>query len=139
MSRLNIVVVEDNPGEVEILRHTLDQLSGDYELTVLHDGADGLKFVEDVREVTRETHPCVVLLDINLPKHDGLEVLRAIRNEKSLDHIPVIMVAGMITPEQRRQIVQMAATYHPKPSDLKGYRELGTLIVDLCGTTAVAA
>jgi len=74
-----IVVIEDNPADVDLLRYALDRQGEAYELEVLGDGEQALQFVHEHRTGKRDPEPCVIILDLHLPKYDGLEVLRAIK------------------------------------------------------------
>jgi CheY-like chemotaxis protein len=78
-----IVVIEDNPGDVRILRFALDQHGEEYQLEVLKDGKEAIRFVQEHR-MAASKEPCVILLDCHLPKHNGAEVLRAVRQDPAL-------------------------------------------------------
>src|SRR5712671_5847759 len=84
-----ILIVEDNPADILWLRHALDQQGEKYDLQVLLDGEAALRFVDEHRTGLREPEPCVILLDLHLPKYDGIEVLRAVKRVPALAHIHV--------------------------------------------------
>jgi hypothetical protein len=65
-----ILVIDDNNGEVQELRGALTECGEPYELSVLRDGEAALRFVADHRSGLRQPEPCVIVLDLNLPKHD---------------------------------------------------------------------
>ncbi len=73
-----ILIIDDNHGEVQELRGALNQCGEPYELSVLRDGEAALRFVAQHRLAFRQPEPCVIVLDLNLPKHDALAVLAAI-------------------------------------------------------------
>jgi CheY-like chemotaxis protein len=132
MSIPTILVIEDNPAEIGLLRHALDQLDDGYLLEVLPDGEAALRFVEEHRSGVREPHPCVILLDLYLPKHDGLAVLEAIRREPVLRHISVIVLSGLANPRDQQAVREMGALYRSKPASLDHYVELAAEIIALC-------
>jgi|SRR5579863_3768610 CheY-like chemotaxis protein len=132
MSTPTILVIEDNPAEVVLLRHALDQLNQDYVLDVLPDGEAALRFVHDHRSGAREPHPCVILLDLYLPKHDGLAVLEAIRRQPALTHIRVVVLSGYANPRDLKAVREMDALFRSKPSSLAEYADLAAEIVALC-------
>jgi CheY-like chemotaxis protein len=121
-----ILVVEDNPADVVWLRHALDQLKEPYELEVLLDGELALRFVEEHRAGTRDPEPCVIVLDLHLPKFDGIEVLRAIKGEPVLEHIHVVMLRDEAT------ILMLGAICRLKPSTLKDCVHLAGEILAIC-------
>jgi CheY-like chemotaxis protein len=87
MSRPKILAIDDSSTDIELLRFALDRQGEEYELEVLRDGAEALEFIREHRTGTREPEPCVIVLDIHLPMHDGMEVLKAVRLEPALTHI----------------------------------------------------
>ena len=132
MSIPTILVIEDNPAEVGLLRHALDQLDQHYVLDVLPDGEAALRFVEEHRLGAREPNPCVILLDLYLPKHDGLAVLEAIRQQPVLSHIRVVVLSGLANPRDQEAAFQLGALYRAKPASLDHYIELAAEIIALC-------
>jgi len=96
-----IMVVEDSPADVLLLRHALDQHGEPYELAVLRDGAEALQFVAAQWQSPQESAPCVIVLDLHLPKHDGLSVLAALRREPGLSHIRVVALSVLQALETR--------------------------------------
>jgi CheY-like chemotaxis protein len=93
-----ILVIDDDHGEVQELREALTECREPYELSVLQDGEAALRFVADHRSGLRQREPCVIVLDLNLPKHDALAVLAAIRSEPALSHIKVLVVSTLAAP-----------------------------------------
>jgi CheY-like chemotaxis protein len=140
MSIPTILVIEDNPAEVGLLRHALDQLGENYKLDVLRDGEAALRFVQEHRSGAREAHPCVILLDLYLPKHDGLAVLEALRQQPVLRHIRVVVLSSFANPRDQETVRQMGATYRSKPASLDHYVELAAEVIALCkGEVEVAS
>jgi len=139
MSVPRIVVVEDNPAEVALLRHALDHLHEEYIFEVLSDGEAALQFVQEHRAGSREPEPCVILLDLYLPKHDGLAVLAAIRRQPDLAHIHVMVLTGSVNPADRQKIYSLGALYREKPASVAHYIELAAEILELCKNGAPVA
>ena len=122
-SRLNdeqmfqVLLVEDNPADVRL---TIEALRDSQSPVILHVVDDGLKALTFLRTPSAETpRPDMILLDLNLPRKDGREVLQEIRNDDSLSHIPVVI----LTTSQAEQDVLMAYQLHAnayitKPVDL---------------------
>jgi len=135
-----ILVIEDSPADILLLRHALDEQGEPYEIEILRDGAQALAFVAEQRELKLEPQPCVIVLDLHLPKHDGLTVLQAIRNEPALTHIHVIALSSFATPRAEAEVKALGVRqYSEKPSDLDGWIELAARILEICREREIAA
>lgn len=135
-----IVVIDDNPADVLLLQHVLNRLNEPYDLLVLKDGEEALKFVERHRTGGAEPTPCVIVLDLHLPKYDGLAVLRAIRRKPGLAHIQVVILASLATPDEEREMLRIGVRlYQAKPMDLDGLAAVAKEILEICKGPAVAA
>src|SRR5579859_4277458 len=116
-SPARILVVEDNQADVFLLRHALDEHAQDYELEVLRDGGEALRFVEDQRILVRDPNPCAIVLDLHLPKHDGAAVLKAIRDAPTLAHIQVVALTSFASPTEEQEVRDLGIRlYRAKPT-----------------------
>ena len=91
-----ILLVEDDPKDIELTLAALGEYKLANEVIVVRDGAEALDYLHtkgNYRSRARE-NPAVVLLDLKLPKVDGLEVLREIRSDERLKHIPVVVLTS---------------------------------------------
>lgn len=132
MPPARILVIEDNASDIVLLRYALDQNGEDYELDILRDGAEALKFVQEHRTGVRAPEPCVILLDLYLPVYDGLSVLRAIREAPVLEHINVVVLTALASPSQEVEIAKMGAVYKKKPSHLDDVLKLAAEVIEIC-------
>lgn len=133
MNKPCIVMIEDNPGEVELLRIALDQQGEPYDLMVFADGAEALQFVSERHADVREPAPCAMLLDVHLPKYDGLEVLAAVRREPRLRHMPVVMLSsGAVRPQDEARIRILDAVFRQKPGRFADVLQLAADVLELC-------
>lgn len=91
-----ILLVEDSPGDAELALHALAEHHLENEVLHLHDGAQALDYLFRRGEFSgrAEGNPAVVLLDLKMPKVDGLEVLRQIKGEPGLSTIPVVVLTS---------------------------------------------
>jgi CheY-like chemotaxis protein len=133
VSKPHIVIVEDNPADVVLFRMALDEQDEPYELTVLSDGAQALAFFQKYRLGMEEDEPCAILLDLRLPKYDGLEVLRALKRQPSLDNIHVVMVtSGPVPSDDEAEIRTLGGLLRQKPGSVSEVLSLAADILELC-------
>ena len=127
-----ILVIEDNIADLVLLRYAFDELGEPYRLEVLSDGELALAFVDDHRAGRRKHEPCVILLDLHLPKYNGIEVLTAIRQEPVLTHIHVFVLTSDASPAERAEIIALGGICCLKPSGLDEIKTLGADIMAAC-------
>jgi CheY-like chemotaxis protein len=89
---INILLVEDNEGDILLTKEALEEGKISNSLKVIRDGATMLHYLKEIAENFPAELPDLILLDINLPKKNGHEVLKEVKSNKSLKHIPVIML-----------------------------------------------
>lgn len=124
-----ILVIEDNPTDVILLQEALREHHVQYELRVLEDGEAAIDLLTGLDP---KSAPELVILDLNLPKRDGIEVLARYRNTPELTGIPVVVLTTSDSPrEQHRAQTLGVAAYLRKPSDLAGFMSLGGTIREL--------
>ena len=114
-----ILLVEDNPGDVELTREALLESKIHMQLSVVPDGVEALAFLRREGRYADAPRPDLILLDLNLPKKDGRTVLGEIKQDRSLRHIPVVI----LTSSQAEQDIVRAYDLHAncyvtKPVDL---------------------
>ena len=96
MKDLKIFLVEDNEGDILLMEEALKELNIHYHLIVAKDGEEAVSFLFNCRLFPFNQLPDVILLDINLPKIDGIELLKAIKNESRFNNVPVIILSGSV-------------------------------------------
>jgi len=122
-----ILLVEDNPDDVELTLRSLRKHNITNEVTVVTDGAEALDWLFGAgahagRDVSRM--PAVVLLDLKLPKVDGLEVLRRIRADKRTKLLPVVILTSSKEEKDRLNGYELGAnSYIQKPVDFERFSE----------------
>jgi two-component system response regulator len=89
---VNILLVEDDPGDVELTKEGLKDSKMFITLEVVDDGVKAMKFLRHETPYTDKLRPDLILLDLNLPRKDGREVLKEIKNDASLKGIPVAVM-----------------------------------------------
>jgi two-component system, chemotaxis family, response regulator Rcp1 len=108
MKDIHILLIEDNEGDIVLTRESLAEARIRNKLFVVTDGEMALDFLFKKNEYSNADMPDLVLLDINLPKINGLEVLKRIKMDEHLKAIPVVMLT---TSEAERDILEAYKNY----------------------------
>jgi CheY-like chemotaxis protein len=125
--KVRIVLVDDNPADVRLLRLALDNADLDCELIVIDDGAEALAFVRQQGQDARNSPPDLAVLDFNLPKSDGLQILKAMRENRAFTGVPVAVLSSGLSPRDMAKIQEFTlARYITKPSTLEEYLKIGS-------------
>jgi CheY-like chemotaxis protein len=138
MSAAKILLVDDNIADVKLLRLALDAQEGAYELQVIPTGEDALRFVQ-THQTSMHADPCLIILDLHMPRHDGLDILVELKGSADLANVSVVVLSGAASPSEKRRIAELGASYIQKPSDLSEYMQLGSKIMDICSSGTMAA
>lgn len=116
---VDILLVEDNPGDVELTREALHDTKVHMRLSVVPDGVEALAFLRRERDYADAPRPDLILLDLNLPKKDGRAVLADIKQDASLRHIPVVVLTSSQAEQDIVRAYELHANcYVTKPVDL---------------------
>lgn len=123
-----MLLVEDNQTDVLVITEALERSELNLKVHVLRDGLDALTYLRQVGTVGGPPCPVLVLLDLNLPKVNGIEVLRQLRNSSCRD-TAVIVVSSSDSQSDRDAVRALgAAAYFRKPTDLKAYMDLAHIV-----------
>lgn len=114
----DILLVEDNPGDVRLTREALTDGKVHNTLHVVNDGVEALDFCYQRGEYEASPRPDIILLDLNLPRKDGDEVLETIKDDPNLKRIPVIVLTSSDTHQDIVESYDLNANaYLTKPVD----------------------
>jgi two-component system, response regulator len=109
---LDIILVEDSPYDVDLTLEALKEINLANRIKVLKDGEEAVKYIFRQGEFSDCgicEHPSLILLDIRLPKIDGLEILRRIKTNERTRGIPVVVITGSENDEVRNECYQLGA------------------------------
>lgn len=138
MRRIHILLVEDNEGDILLTREALDEGNFGHELSVVKDGKEAMQFLLMAHPYEYAKKPDLILLDINLPKKSGHEVLSFIKGTEGIKHIPVIMLT---TSSSNSDILKAyknhANCFITKPVDVEDFMSTVSMIDKFWFKTAV--
>ena len=119
---IQVLLVEDNPGDVRLTKEALKEGKLLNQLTVVGDGVEALSFLRKQGIYADAPQPELILLDLNLPKKDGREVLAEIKADPNLRRIPVVVLTTSSSEEDILKIYDLHANcYITKPVDLEQF------------------
>ena len=131
MQEIHILLVDDNEGDVLLTREALEEAKIVNRISVAYDGIQALSFLKKEPPFSEQESPDLILLDINLPRMDGTEVLSIIKSDPELKRIPVIMLT---TSSSEKDIItsynNYANCYITKPVDLERFMDVVRTIED---------
>ena len=137
-SPVNILLIEDNPGDVRLTQEAFKEGSIDIKLNVVMDGVEAIKYLKKEMPYDQADVPDLILLDLNLPKKDGREVLLEIKTDNNLKRIPVVV----LTTSNAQQDILKSYNLHVncyvnKPVDFDKFFEIIQKIEDFWLSTAI--
>jgi chemotaxis family two-component system response regulator Rcp1 len=129
MNLLHILLAEDNRGDVLLVREALQEHNIEHELFVVQDGAQAIEFIRRMGKPGEANCPDLMLLDLNLPKADGTEILSEFRRHPQCSGTPVIVVTSSDAPKDRARAAEFGiAHYFKKPSEFEEFMKLGAVV-----------
>ena len=119
---IEILMVEDNPGDVRLTMEALRETKMNNNLRVIRDGTEALAFLNREGEYGDASRPDLILLDLNIPGKDGREVLKEIKADERLSRIPVVILTTSQAEEDILKTYDLHANcYITKPVDLNQF------------------
>jgi len=120
-----VLVAEDNPADVYLIREALRENGVACDLQVAPDGSEALRMLSLEMPAIEELR--LIILDLNLPRHDGIEILERLK-EAGLSHIPVVVLTSSDSNRDRQRAIDLgAARFLRKPSGLEQFLSLGAV------------
>lgn len=136
---VEILLAEDNPADVYLIREALREHAVECNVRVASDGKEVLRIILADAENLAVEPPTLIILDLNLPRHDGIEILQRLRESAHLSHIPVVVLTSSDSPQDRAAAIQFgAARYLRKPSSLEQFLSLGAVFKELLERSALS-
>jgi len=135
-----ILIVDDNACDVRLIKEAFKEGGIVSKFHVTPDGEQAMAFLRREGPYSGSPRPSLILLDLNLPRKSGREVLAEIKSEQSLRRIPVVVLSASTSHEDVGRAYELQANcYIPKPADLAGLIDLGRLLQKLWLNPALLA
>ncbi|SIS95147.1 response regulator [Belliella pelovolcani] len=122
MKNVHILLVEDNEGDILLTLEALEEAKMKNTISVVKDGERAIQYVEKIGEYEDALPPDLIILDVNLPKLNGHEVLQYFKNSEAYKHIPIIMLTTSSSPKDINESYKNHVNcYITKPIDVDDF------------------
>ena len=130
-----ILLAEDNAADVYLIRAALKEHGIDCTLQVAADGGQVMRLIhQQESQVRADAELDLIVLDLNLPRHDGIEILRRLREVERFTHVPVVVLTSSDSPQDRIAASELGvACFLRKPSNLDQFLSLGAVFRNVLG------
>lgn len=127
-----ILLAEDNSADVYLIREALKEHNVTCPIRLVSDGKDVLRLISSQDPPPPNQDLGLIILDLNLPRHDGIEILQRLRENPSLANVPVVVLTSSDSPRDLQIATQLGATrFLRKPSNLEQFLSLGAVFKEL--------
>jgi two-component system response regulator len=138
--RPRILLVEDNPGDVDLLRLALKAAAFDCDLTVVEDGGEAIALVRRQGKYHDAAAPDLAILDLNVPKNDGIEIIETMRESDVFRDTRVVVLSSSSSPRDHARLEKFRiARYITKPPDLDEFLNIGSQLKQLVAAPKASA
>jgi len=136
MRAMQLLLVEDSASDIRLVKEALKETGVPVQMTIMRDGVEALEHLRNV-ELGFAGRPDIILLDLNLPRKNGREVLSEVKSSPNLKQIPVLVMTSSQSDEDVNQCYALNANcYITKPGDLDNYIDVVRAIEDFWFFTA---
>ena len=125
---MTLLLAEDNLPDALLVREAIKEEDLPLEIFITSDGERAMDFLARAEADPDAPRPDIMLLDINLPKVDGLEVLRKIRASQKFKGVPVMMITSSDSPADRVEAAKLGAGYFRKPPNYEEFLKIGAAL-----------
>jgi Response regulators consisting of a CheY-like receiver domain and a winged-helix DNA-binding domain len=137
-NKITILLIEDNPGDVRLTQEAFKEGKKNVNLDVVMDGVEAINYLYKRGQYSEKESPDLILLDLNLPKMDGREVLEKVKNDDNLRMIPIIVLTTSDADQDILKSYNLHVNcYLNKPVDFDKFFDIIQKIEDFWLTTAI--
>ena len=129
--RFNLLVAEDNLPDVLLVREAIKMAKLPLDVYVVPDGQEAIEFIENAEGHENAPCPHFMMLDLNLPKRDGFEVLKRLRASPKCQSVPVLIITSSDSPSDQKQAASYGAAYFRKPASYEDFLRVGDVLRQL--------
>ncbi len=120
---VHVLLIEDNAADVDVIRRTLAAGRFEIKLSVAKDGAEGIEFLDRAGSWSEPGSPTLILLDLNLPRKDGRQLLAVIKGDDRFRRLPVVVLSSSDSERDVTNCYNLGANcYIVKPGELRSFR-----------------
>ena len=123
-----LLLAEDNLPDALVVREAIRAEGLPLEVHIAADGEQAIDFIARAETDPDAPRPHILVLDLNLPRRDGFEVLRRLRASDRYKHIPVLIVTSSDAPEDRKEGARLGARYFRKPTNYEEFLKIGGVL-----------
>lgn len=125
-----VLLIDDDKDDLEMLQNALRDTDIDHEIIEATDGVQGLKVLNTL--MSRKQLPCLIVLDVNMPKMDGRETLVRIKADEQLAKIPVVIFSTSSSQLDRTFFEKYNTAYFVKPINFESLKKTASSLIDIC-------
>jgi two-component system, chemotaxis family, response regulator Rcp1 len=126
-----VLLVDDNPGDTDLTTEVLRQSKHHFHINVVNDGQKALEFLRQKRNFATAPRPQLILLDLRMPRVDGMSVLREVKQDRGLSNIPVVIFTASQAAADVAHCYELGANcYLPKPGNLSDFVHMVQSLAD---------
>jgi CheY-like chemotaxis protein len=125
-----ILYIDDDADDIQLLQDALEFINGNYTLKEALDGQEGLEVLRQMKE--KSTLPCLIILDINMPRMDGRQTFQHIRSDQKLADIPIVIFSTSNSQLDKIFFQGKNVEYITKPINFPHLIEVATRMLDYC-------
>lgn len=125
-----VLYADDDNDDIQLVRDAFSNYSQSIELLTFEDGSDLLNYLNELNSL--ETIPCLIILDINMPRKNGKEVLRELRDMSDFEEVPVVLFSTSTLPSEMSFAKSFGAGYVTKPLFTKQIHQLVDQMLEHC-------
>jgi CheY-like chemotaxis protein len=135
---VKVLLVEDSEADVELVREAIENGKSNINLNVVRDGEEAMDYLRRLGRFKNAVRPDLVLLDLNLPKKDGREVLREVKADSEIGMIPIVVLTTSSVDEDILKSYQLHANaYITKPVEFDSFIKIVNQVKEFCPSLVV--
>lgn len=125
-----VLYADDDIDDLQLVKEALDQYASNVDVVTVRDGVEAVDYLQSLSDL--DPSPCLIILDINMPRMDGKQALKQIRKIERLENIPVVLFTTSSMPLDRSFAEQYNAGFFTKPIDVRQMEAIADKFIEHC-------